>query len=80
MAESILVFSASNSCTVVHSRRTNSHLHWILQLLGASMSMAGFGVEYANKTRHFGSTHSVLGTCNNNWCKLLYLIIYLKQV
>lgn len=61
MAEGILAFYASNGWSRLHGRRTKSHLHWILQVVGAGMSIAGCVIEYYDNTRHLRSIHSLLG-------------------
>lgn len=61
MAEGILTFYASNAWTRLHGRRTRTHLHWILQVVGAAMSIAGCVIEYYDNTRHLRSIHSLLG-------------------
>lgn len=52
---------SSNSWSRLHGRRTNSHLHWILQVVGASLSLAGCIVEYETRRRHFRGIHATTG-------------------
>lgn len=81
MAESILCFSRNNSWTVVHSRRTNSHIHWILQVVGAGLSIAGCVIEYFDRPTHFGSIHSVTGiSLVSKQCLYLLFINMILQV
>lgn len=61
MAESILCFSTTNSWSNVHSRRTNSHIHWILQVVGAILSIAGCVIEYIDRSDHFNTIHGITG-------------------
>lgn len=61
MAEGILSLYSYSSWSRVHSRQTNTHLHWILQLVGAVLSLAGCWVEYVQRRRHFHGIHSVTG-------------------
>lgn len=61
MAESILCFSKSNSWSSVHTRRTNSHVHWILQVVGAILSLAGCIIEYFDRPDHFHTIHGITG-------------------
>lgn len=61
MAEGILTFYSANAWCRLHGRRTNKHLHWVLQVVGAAMSIAGCVIEYYDNTRHLRSIHSVVG-------------------
>lgn len=61
MAESILCFSSTNSWSIVHTRRTNKHVHWILQVVGAILSLAGCIIEYFDRRDHFHTVHGITG-------------------
>lgn len=61
MAEGILTMYSSNSWSRLHGRRTNSHLHWILQVFGAGFSLAGCWMEYKTRRRHFQGIHAMTG-------------------
>lgn len=61
MCESIMSLYKHNSWSHLHQRRTQQHLHWILQALGSGAAIAGMAVYYVARDRHLRSTHSQLG-------------------
>ena len=73
MAEAIVVLTGENVWTRRLTRRSNSHLHWILQVLGAVCSIAGIYVMYRRKKRHFVSTHALLGIISVGGIAVLFL-------
>ncbi|KAG7188864.1 hypothetical protein KM043_008470 [Ampulex compressa] len=61
MSEAILILAGENLLADVLTRRTRSHLHWILQVLGAICTIAGVLVMYRAKTLHFRTHHALTG-------------------
>lgn len=61
MCESIMALYAQNSWSGLHTRRTQTNLHWILQALGSGMAIAGMVVFYLERDYHLDSTHSIVG-------------------
>lgn len=61
MAEAILAFYATTSWSRFHSRRTKNNIHWIMQVVGSILSIAGCIVEYRDRRTHFRSIHSMTG-------------------
>lgn len=50
-----------NSWSNLHQRKTQQHLHWILQAFGSGSAIAGMVVYYVARDRHLLSAHSQLG-------------------
>lgn len=61
MSEAIAALSGDGILSRNLSRRIISHIHWVLQCLGGSFSIAGFVVMYQVKETHFKSIHAILG-------------------
>lgn len=61
MSEGIIWLAGDNVITRPISRRTRSHVHWILQVLGLVCIMVGVVVMYQRKRVHFKSNHAILG-------------------
>lgn len=61
MCEGIMSLYAHNSWSSLHTRRTQTNLHWILQALGSGMAIAGSVIYYLERTEHLITTHAVLG-------------------
>ncbi|XP_008206753.1 uncharacterized protein LOC100680086 [Nasonia vitripennis] len=61
MSEAIVTLTGENVWSRKLTRRSNSHLHWILQVLGAAFSIAGVYVMYAQRRQHFRSVHALAG-------------------
>ena len=65
MCEAIMSLYKTNSFTMIHSKRIQTNLHWILQAIGSSMAIAGMFVEFfgrqAEEKHHFVSNHSKIG-------------------
>lgn len=61
MSEAIVVLADESSLTNFLTRRAKSHVHWILQLLGAICVVAGIVPMYQVKSVHFKSIHAILG-------------------
>lgn len=52
---------ADNSWSALHTRKTQTHLHWILQALGSSLALAGMIQYFFDRQRHLISLHAQLG-------------------
>lgn len=61
MCEAIMSLYQQNSWTVLHTKRTKTNLHWILQAIGSTMAIAGMVVYFVHRNQHFVSIHSKLG-------------------
>lgn len=61
MCESIMSLYQHNSWSALHTRKTQTHLHWILQALGSGMAIAGMIVYVVDRQHHFISLHARLG-------------------
>lgn len=61
MCESIMSLYQHNSWSGLHTRRTQTHLHWILQALGSGMAIAGMVLYYLDRTHNIVSLHARLG-------------------
>ncbi|XP_015602840.1 cytochrome b561 domain-containing protein 2 [Cephus cinctus] len=61
MAEATVILAGENVWTICLTRRGNSHLHWILQLIGAASIIYGVYVVYDVKRVHFNSQHGITG-------------------
>ncbi|CAB0032452.1 unnamed protein product [Trichogramma brassicae] len=73
MSEAIVSLGGTNLWSRFLSRRTNSHLHWILQVLGALCFVAGVIVIYLDKQRHFRSVHAKLGIASVGAAAFIFL-------
>lgn len=65
MAEAIMCYNFTNGWSRLHSRRTKTHLHWIMQLTGAILSFIGCVFEYLNHSKdkeHFSTPHGITGS------------------
>lgn len=66
MTEGMLAMYKNNTYTkMIGSRRMKTHIHWILQVLGAGFVLFGNGIiiykrQLANR-RHFHNTHGITG-------------------
>lgn len=56
-----MILTGENVWSRKLTRRSNSHLHWILQVLGAAFSVAGVYVMYIRRSNHFRSVHALTG-------------------
>lgn len=61
MSEAILVLATGNFLTRRLSRRAQSHVHWILQVLGLICVIAGVVIMYRVKKVHFLTIHAITG-------------------
>lgn len=61
MAEAILTLYSSNGWSFFHSPNTKKTLHWVLQVVGSVMAIAGTVILYPKRTKHFLSIHSITG-------------------
>ncbi|XP_015602581.1 uncharacterized protein LOC107271290 isoform X2 [Cephus cinctus] len=65
MGEGIVVLAGENLWSGFLSRRVNSHIHWVLLLVGSVFSIVGTAYGYhGNALRnrpHFSSTHGLTG-------------------
>lgn len=62
MSEGLMVLMSENIWSrQLTTYRTRSHVHWCLQMLGASFSIAGTFIMYRVKKQHFTSIHGILG-------------------
>lgn len=61
MTEAILAFYSQNVWSQPHTRQVKKTLHWVLQAIGSLAAITGMIIEFMNKSRHFQSTHSILG-------------------
>ncbi|XP_043523899.1 transmembrane reductase CYB561D2 [Frieseomelitta varia] len=62
MSEAIVVFADDGVLTNFLTHRAKKHLHWVLQLLGLILVIAGFVPMYlAKHSHHFKSYHAILG-------------------
>lgn len=61
MTEAILAFYSQNVWSQQHTRYVRKTFHWVLQTIGSLAAIIGMIIEFSNKTRHFQSTHSIIG-------------------
>lgn len=61
MTEAILAFYSENVWSQQYTRPVKKTLHWILQTVGSLVALIGMIIEFANKQRHFTTTHAILG-------------------
>lgn len=62
MAEGILTIYSKNTWSKMTSKKTKTALHWILQVVGCALALAGNAIEIQSKSRnHFVSMHAKLG-------------------
>lgn len=62
MSEAIVVLLGDTLLAGKLTRRVASHIHWVLQCLGAAFSIAGCALIYRVKEKgHFESIHGILG-------------------
>lgn len=66
MSEAIVVFAGDGVLTNFLTHRAKKHLHWVLQILGLILVIAGFVPMYLAKDsypkpHHFKSYHAILG-------------------
>ncbi|CAD7086001.1 unnamed protein product [Hermetia illucens] len=62
MAEAIMCFYSGNAWTSLLSTRGKRHIHWVLQVLGSGLALAGFIIIVVHVTgEHFTSIHGILG-------------------
>lgn len=61
MCEAIMSLYQQNSWTVLHTKRTKTNLHWVLQAIGSGMAVGGMVTYFVNRNEHFVSIHSKLG-------------------
>lgn len=61
MCEAIMSLYQQNSWTVLHTKRTKTNLHWVLQAIGSSMAIGGMLLYVVNRDQHFDSLHGQLG-------------------
>ncbi|XP_063976478.1 uncharacterized protein LOC135162200 [Diachasmimorpha longicaudata] len=62
MSEGLMVLTSESPLSrQLKSYKTRSHVHWCLQILGASFTIAGTSIIYLTKKNHFRSVHGILG-------------------
>lgn len=61
MAEAIIGIYHTNSWSRQHNRRSRHNIHWIMQAVGSTLSLAGVLCEYLHTRRHFNNHHAFLG-------------------
>lgn len=62
MAEGILTLYTANSWTNNTQKKTKVRLHWMLQVAGSALAIAGNSIIIKMKSEnHFVSTHALLG-------------------
>lgn len=61
MCEGIMSLYSHNSWSALHTRRTQTNIHWILQAIGSGMAIAGSVLYYLQRDQHLVTTHAVLG-------------------
>lgn len=63
MAEGILALAPGNIWSYLVTRRTKILLHWLLQVIGAALSILGIWFEFKNRSanRHLNNKHELLG-------------------
>ncbi|XP_076240903.1 transmembrane reductase CYB561D2 [Calliopsis andreniformis] len=61
MSEGIVALADESISAKFLSRRGNTHVHWVLQVLGLICIVAGVGDMYRYKTVHYRSVHALLG-------------------
>lgn len=62
MSEAIVVFAGDGVLSNFLTHRGKKHLHWVLQVLGLILVIAGFVPMYlAKHHRHFHTNHGILG-------------------
>lgn len=59
MSQAIISLTSENLWSRKLSRRFNSHVHWILQVIGAACNIAGVYVMW--RGGRFRTTHAILG-------------------
>lgn len=63
MTQAILALYSQNALTQHNSRLIQRRIHWIMQLVGSLMAIAGITIEFFSVyvESHFNSTHAILG-------------------
>lgn len=61
MTEAILSLYHLNSWSRLHCRRTRNNIHWILQVIGSALAIAGMVVEFQLNVNHLLSIHAWTG-------------------
>ncbi|XP_033220130.1 cytochrome b561 domain-containing protein 2-like [Belonocnema kinseyi] len=74
MSEAIILIAEENIWTNFFSRQTNKHLHWILQVGGSTLSIAGVAIKFNHKKEHFQSTHAITGIISVSFIILVALL------
>lgn len=64
MTEAILSLYHLNSWSRLHCRRTRNNIHWILQVIGSALALAGMTVEFQLNVNHLLSIHAWTGIFN----------------
>lgn len=73
MSEAIIALAGENVWSRYLSRKSNSHVHWVLQVVGAICSVTGVVIMYSGLTSHFQSTHALLGIISIGGICLVFL-------
>lgn len=73
MSEAIVALTGENVWSRKLTRRSNSHLHWMFQLVGAGFSIVGVLVIYVKRSSHFRSYHSLIGGISVGCMSLIVL-------
>lgn len=74
MSEAIILIAEENIWTNFFSRQTNKHIHWILQVGGSVLSIAGVAIKFDHKNDHFESTHAITGIISVSFIFLVALL------
>lgn len=61
MSEAILTLYSSNCWSFFHSPKTKRNLHWIIQVFGSIFAIAGTGLLYPTRRKHFYTYHGITG-------------------
>lgn len=76
MTEAILCLYHLNSSSQLHCRRRSNNIHWILQIIGSSLAIAGMFVEFQLNFNQLLSIHTWTG----NIIKKLKFIIQIQWI
>ncbi|XP_011301193.1 uncharacterized protein [Fopius arisanus] len=62
MSEGLMVLASENPLSrQLNGYKTRNHVHWCLQIIGGSLSIAGTLIMFRIKKNHFKSIHGILG-------------------
>lgn len=71
MAEAIMSLYSGNSWTQATTRDTKKTIHWVMQVIGSALAIAGISIRINAKDKdHFQSVHAITGLIS-----MIFLII-----